>query len=542
MHCSILLHHGAPVDSKDSKGRTPLFYASMAGSLVDINVLLKYGANVNHKSDSGRTALYKSRTYDTVMLLLKYGADYTIRDKENKTAIEFLMKYNSSCPKAILDDCMIKQPDETLIMDLQVFDCKEKSKHEMDLFLAVKEQRRTSLFLHPLMRIFMSLKFSQVKVYFMFIIILQLTFTITFSYLGIRFTDFIHCKNDSMNAGYFISTWNNTKLSYNETAITCYKNTLTLMTPLAGELKNLSELAVLSNAIGYSETYWHNYWLTLLVESFLVLRIIIEIYWIGMYTFYVKNQTGLLFAHGLLSYLSKLPHFIDNLIIALTTSFLVLCNYNIDLASHIVGWIVFLVWIDLMLLLGKMNTMGRYILMSVSVMKTMLVVLVTYIPFIFAFVFGFYVLLNSNVKFRSYSATIIKVLSMMVGELNYDDHFSYDGVIENGGRNISTQVMFVLFVISVMLIIVNLLLAVTVNKTEGLVEESIKMQTKERIDDVIRPTVAPKWIINFRKCYQTKSIQQKKRPIFKTCKKDRKGNYKVKFSFQYLNKVSGTFI
>ena len=79
----------------DKKGRTPLFYASQNGSLVDINDLLKNGADVNHKSYTKKTALFKAKTYETVTLLLKYGANATTQDSKGRTAIEFLMTANN---------------------------------------------------------------------------------------------------------------------------------------------------------------------------------------------------------------------------------------------------------------------------------------------------------------------------------------------------------------------------------------------------------------------------------------------------------------
>ena len=207
------------MDCQDRMGRTPLFYASKAGSLVDIIDLIKYGANVNHKSIKDQTALYKARNYDTVKLLLKYGADCTIRDIDGKTAIEKLLKYNSKCPTAILDEYITRQLNETLIMDFRVFDLTslqegDNSPHEMELFLAAKQKqiRRTDLFLHPLMQIFMGLKFSQVNVLWVFNMFCQLVFTFVLTSLGVSFANFIDCTNDT-------STW--TTQPFNKSIVHC---------------------------------------------------------------------------------------------------------------------------------------------------------------------------------------------------------------------------------------------------------------------------------------------------------------------------------
>ena len=73
---------------------------------------------------------------------------------------------------------------------------------------------------------------------------------------------------------------------------------------------------------------------------------------------------------------------------------------------------------------------------------------------------------------------------MMVDEMNYDT-FDYNNVAEIGGRNISVQLMFVIFAIFMSLIIMNLLIAVSVNKAdpESLLERSKLMITKRWISD-----------------------------------------------------------
>lgn len=72
---------------------------------------------------------------------------------------------------------------------------------------------------------------------------------------------------------------------------------------------------------------------------------------------------------------------------------------------------------------------------------------------------------------------------------------------ETGGRNYSAQIMFFCFVISITLIVMNLLLAVTINNTENLAERSKLLLAKRRIDDVLLATKYPKWLSKLMTCF-----------------------------------------
>ena len=72
---------------------------------------------------------------------------------------------------------------------------------------------------------------------------------------------------------------------------------------------------------------------------------------------------------------------------------------------------------------------------------------------------------------------------MVIGEVDYD-HFDYDEVKKHGGGNYSAQTMFIFFIISMPLIVMNLLVAVTISNTSNLKEISKLMQAKRRIKDL----------------------------------------------------------
>lgn len=177
-------------------------------------------------------------------------------------------------------------------------------------------------------------------------------------------------------------------------------------------------------------------WLMILSYFFITSGAIREIYQMLRYESILINsqlriislKTKIFFRQGVTKYISSIENWIESLVLILTIMFLIAAPKNTMTAAHFAAWMVFCQWTDLLLLLAKFDTMGRYIFMSVDVTKTMIFCIVTYVPSLCAFSFGFHILLKPNPVFRSWFATIVKTLSMMTGEFDYDDIFAWDAV------------------------------------------------------------------------------------------------------------------
>ena len=130
-----LVEHGADVNAKDNNGKTALMRASEYGNIEIVKYLVKNGANINVKDNNGETALIKSsaqlkylieeaveielvkkrrgergalvtsspshlnshlkaRSIEEILETIKYlvenGADVNTKNKEVKTAIDFI--------------------------------------------------------------------------------------------------------------------------------------------------------------------------------------------------------------------------------------------------------------------------------------------------------------------------------------------------------------------------------------------------------------------------------------------------------------------
>ena len=172
--------------------------------------------------------------------------------------------------------------------------------------------------------------------------------------------------------------------------------------------------------------------------------------------------------------------------IILFTFVLIKFNFLLQLANHFAAWALFLAWIDLTTYLGRFGYIGEYVFIIFHITKVLFTCLLVYTPALFAFTFGFCMLLHSNATFESWTSGCFKVIAMMLGELEFGDTFVYHEVKDIGGRNISVQILFLLFVFLVAVIIMNLLVAMTVSATEELKKTSGIIQAEKKIKDIYK--------------------------------------------------------
>ena len=170
-----------------------------------------------------------------------------------------------------------------------------------------------------------------------------------------------------------------------------------------------------------------------------------------------------------------MKEYITSLEAIVTTAFLIISviffsYWGSDLCTslHLGGWMVFFVWCSFQLFLGRYEIMGNFIFTIVDVAHTMVMFIITAIPTFLAFTFGFYILLYANPNFSQVIRTFLYAMVMTVN--GYYDHgdFGYDNIQAFGGRNYSTQIMYLLFLVLMNIIFMTLLTAITVNSTRNL--------------------------------------------------------------------------
>jgi ankyrin repeat protein len=96
---SLLLEHGADIESRREDGSTPLIEAADHGGTRVVKLLLKRGAHIDARNNRGNTALMAAAcgcaiidmpdTFDSMKLLLEKGAKVNAKNGEGSTARMF---------------------------------------------------------------------------------------------------------------------------------------------------------------------------------------------------------------------------------------------------------------------------------------------------------------------------------------------------------------------------------------------------------------------------------------------------------------------
>ena len=198
-------------------------------------------------------------------------------------------------------------------------------------------------------------------------------------------------------------------------------------------------------------------------------------------------REGKQFVRNWKEYLNDKENWAEVLLLLCSASYLILLfmpNIDEDLVHHLSSWSVFIAWIDVTLLMGRLPNIGATIQMCFHVVKSVLLLIAVFLPIFLAFGFAFHVILLSNVQFESPEYSVMKILTMMAGEFDFYDNFSYDASSDDNAFG-SNQLLFLLSFMFVTIIIMNLLIGLTVSKLEELTNKGAIYRLQQIIELVI---------------------------------------------------------
>ena len=539
------MFHGAKIDCEDDRKLTPLFYAAKAGSAINVFELCDNGAEVNHKIKIPSTlktlppekveqknvscltscmccpvtkeqpseitdhkieitnvtqgeeqgekvnALYFAKNLDVVDVLLEKGAKPT-----NRSMIQ-LINRNSDLARAVLDNCLSKKKDEKkedkeiLQMDFSIFQDEE---NDMSLFQETKDHTLEELLLHPMMKMFLHMKFFSMYMWKLYYTIaLYFIVAVSFVALGYTYVQVEHCFN--------VTTSNSDKPSCFVTKIAhltvCPEgaNRSQVMGPSV-----IKDLPLKCNKIYYIEGIEGN-------KKEVTGKAIEELRFTSSLEkgcFWSSVVLTVLVFFGefdqlwslKINYFSCVENVVQFCLILITISFYV-CHAMGDYsnAKIIVSWMVLLSCLNFTVVWARVDRMRPYVHMFVTVIKAMLWCILAFLPALMGFSNAFYLLLNKLDSFDNPVGAIIKTFAMAIGELDYSDNFDMDSVEEFGilGNAVAnSKIMLVIFILG-SLMFLNLMVSVSVNDVQSLYQESELIDMKQKINAIKEASKWGKW-------------------------------------------------
>ena len=150
----------------------------------------------------------------------------------------------------------------------------------------------------------------------------------------------------------------------------------------------------------------------------------------------------------------------------IVTSAIVLCQVPEGWLHHVAALGVLLVWVELMIVVGRFPMFGIYVQMFTQVAINFFKFLGAYMCLIIGFSLGFSVLLDNYKSFENPLVGLLKTIIMMSGELEFEDvFFDKDAPILYPG---TTHLMLLAFVVLVTIILANLMMGLAVSDIQEL--------------------------------------------------------------------------
>lgn len=196
-----------------------------------------------------------------------------------------------------------------------------------------------------------------------------------------------------------------------------------------------------------------------------------------------------------------------------------------DWQYHVAAVVIFLVWLELMMIVGRFPMFGLYVQMFTKVAVNFAKFLLAYCCLLIAFGLSFGVLFNSYPAFQQIHWTLLKTITMMSGELEFEDIF-YNNYKDSPIRfPYTSHAMFFAFVLLVTIILTNLLVGLAVSDIQGL-------QASAGLDRLTRQV---ELIARLESLFFSKLLRPVPITLIRMCQRGallRTSRYRLQFSFR----------
>ena len=376
--------------------------------------------NINEQDTSGKTALHiaiQRENQDRILLLLTYGADVVV-----KHGTSMLSSISSWALEEILDECIEHNNEPLTSIDFKVtlkFDFLSNILEHISNMAHLRDLLR-----HPVISTYLSLKWKLIRLYLFLDLLLYSLFVLILT-VYVLFRDELCNGNDSTQSKKVLLSERN----YNSTEAP------TMDSQICKFDENYDELMMI---------LWY------LLMVFIVILTLREIFQMIIYR---------------LRYFCSPENWLELLIIITSFTSTSGTINHIDYLIHSSAIVMFLGWLELVILMGKLPLLSVQLEMLLTVSWTFLRFMAGYILLIVAFAFSFYILFRKSKEsdgddmFHNPYISLLKTIVMFSGE------FDASGLTFDTAPYTS-HIIFIIFIFLVAIVLLNLLNGLAVNDTE----------------------------------------------------------------------------
>jgi len=165
-------------------------------------------------------------------------------------------------------------------------------------------------------------------------------------------------------------------------------------------------------------------------------------------------------------------------------------------------------WSNLMILIGQLPYFGAYVAMYTCVLREMGKLLMAYVCMLIGFTVSFHVIFRKKEGFSNFWSSMVKILVMMTGELEFNDLFGMDEETQRPDRQLRVRlipyhinpnsreavtkedenvelfayIIFTVFLLLVTVVLMNLLVGIAVHDIHGLRTSAVISRLQRQAD------------------------------------------------------------
>ncbi|XP_065335721.1 transient receptor potential channel pyrexia-like [Cloeon dipterum] len=491
VECAKLLLESCDINEQDKEERTPLHMALGRPESTEITEFLvcQAGIKVNMPDKHGFIPLHIAALNEQAMaaaILIRAGADLTARTNRGSTALRLVIRKVPAALYAVeeLMDASITLTNNMDSRDVELkMDFKpllaSKKRITTDLLNTFIAEGHPELMQHPLCQAFLHIKWKEVRMFYflrlLYYFVFLLCISIYVNFLSCGCSEFIAIPRQGNND--------------------CAKSTYIPNIVLKFICKYLISLSILE-----------------------ALR---KLY--GLIAFCVA-PTSVSIKKSLAIYVKQKDNWLEWICLICITicATLTVSSKHAYVLIYIGATAVLSGWFNLMILIGQHPYFGAYVEMYTCVLKEMSKLLMAYCCMLIGFAISFHVLFESKAEsFSSIGKSLVKILVMMTGELEFEDLFeksenktaetdSSSSIVvrfqypnKETAKNLAMDtvdvevlayIIFVVFLLLVTVVLMNLLVGIAVHDIHGLRASAVvsRLQQQANLIGYIE-TALPNW-------------------------------------------------